>query len=270
MKQLFYVLAFLLCTFSVGAQETLKNVNFDADFFSGENDRLGIIIVAGSGMYKDNQTAKKLNKMGYNVLSLAYYDSEGRKGLPKTLEMIPLEYFEAPKKWLLNRSSDVVIFGLSKGAELSLLLASKDDDYKAVIALAPSKVVWQGFPKDFSKIMESPSSWSSKGKAIPFVPYISREMQKELGIDNRHQASMTNRDAVNNALIHVENIKVPTLLLSGGKDQSWPSTQMAWDICKRMTDRFCSHVNYPDGDHLLENFKENYLEEVKSFLKKLP
>ena len=48
--------------------------------------------------------------------------------------MIPLEYFDAPKKWLKDRletrNNGVIVIGVSKGAELSLLLASNNQDYK--------------------------------------------------------------------------------------------------------------------------------------------
>ena len=133
-----------------------------------------------------------------------------------------------------------------------------------------ARLFGKDFPKIFSKIMESPSSWSIKGKDVPFVPYISREKQKSLGIDNRHQASLTNEASVKNALIKVENINMPTLLLSGGKDQSWPSSEMAWDICERMTEKYCSHISYPDGGHLLENYQDQYFTEVEKFLNLLP
>ncbi|MBT6210887.1 MAG: hypothetical protein HOI35_12820 [Woeseia sp.] len=76
--------------------------------------------------------------------------------VPETLELISLEYFDAPKKWLMERShtrgDGCSIYGLAKGAELALVLASHDSDYKAVVALAPSHVVGQGIPKNFSNL----------------------------------------------------------------------------------------------------------------------
>ena len=145
------------------------------------------------------------------------------------------------------------------------MLASYDPDYKAIVALAPSSVVWQGFPKDFSKIMESPSSWSKDGKGLSFVPYISREEQNKLSINNRHAASLTNASAVRDALIKVEHIKSPILLLSGGEDKSWPSEEMANDICKRVGNN-CTHKSYPEGDHLLSEHKNEMFAEVDKFL----
>jgi len=150
MKYLYFILLFDFFACSAQVQETVKGVPFDADYFAkGSAETLGIIVVAGSGIGKDNGTTKRLSHMGYNVLSLAYYDQGDNPYVPETLELVPLEYFNAPKVWLVERSNGVVLFGLSKGAELALVLASYDPDYKAVIALAPSKVVWQGFQKIF-------------------------------------------------------------------------------------------------------------------------
>jgi uncharacterized protein len=248
------------------AQDAVVDVNFDGDYFAGGCDnKPGVIVLTGSGGGKANDTAERIADMGHNVLSLSYFDRSGSDHVPETLELIPLEYFDAPKKWLAERSDGVILYGLSKGAELALTLASHDADYWAVIALAPSKVVWQGNPKDFSKLMESPSSWSKDGEGIAFVPYISRDEQKKLGIDNRHAASLTNEAAVRDARIRVENIKVPMLLLSGGQDQSWPATEMANEVCATAGDN-CEHISFPEGDHLLSKYEVTYFAEVARFL----
>ena len=266
MKNFLLILFTCLITSIAQAQDPVVGVNFDADYFAGGSDnKPGVIVLTGSGGGKANDSAKRIADMGYNVLSLSYFDRGGSDHVPETLELIPLEYFEAPKNWLSERSDGVILYGLSKGAELALTLASHDADYRAVVALAPSKVVWQGNPKDFSKIMESPSSWSKDGEGIAFVPYISRDEQKKLGIDNRHAASLTNEAAVREALIKVENIKAPLLLLSGGQDQSWPATDMANEVCARASGN-CEHISFPEGDHLLSNYKVTYFAEIAKFL----
>jgi dienelactone hydrolase len=55
------------------------------------------------------------------------------------------------------------------------------------------------------------------------------------------------------AAIPVEKINGPILLISGGKDQMWPSTQMSLAIMERLkakghafTDQ---HLNYPEAGH---------------------
>ncbi len=269
MKRVLFVMAFAITSFSAFAQEAVEGVKFNGDYFEGGSpDKPGIIILGGSDGGKYSDRAMKIADMGYNVLALEYFNRSGADNVPETLELIPLEYFEEPKRWLALRNNGVILYGLSKGAELALVLASYDNEYKAVVALAPSKVVWQGNPKDFSKIMESPSSWSKDGEGLPFVPYISREEQQRLGFDNRHAASLTNVRAVEQARIDVQNIHMPVLLLSGGKDKSWPATEMAEEICSNIGGN-CTHINYPDGDHLLTNYEVTVLAEIRKFLRGL-
>jgi pimeloyl-ACP methyl ester carboxylesterase len=249
--------------------------DFDANYFGvGVEGRYGVIVLSGSGGGRADSTAARIAAMGYNVLSLAYYDRGGSETVPQTLEMIPVEYFEAPKNWLMSlkstRDDGIILYGLSKGAELSLVLASYDANVKAVIALAPSHVVWQGVPASLSEIMTSPSSWSRANIGLPFVPYISSQQQAELGFENRHQASLTNLAAVSEARIKVENIQGPVLLLSGGRDANWPSSMMGEEICRSIhaTSSFqCSHVTYESGDHLLTQHEEAYFSEVGLFLR---
>ena len=279
--QAWYVLIFLvvLVQSAVQAQDTeptvITGVGFDADHFASEtNGRYGVIVLTGSGGGKANDTARLIAEMGYDVLSLAYFDRTGSALVPETLEMIPLECFDAPKKLLMGRSNTrddgVVIYGLSKGAELALVLASHDSDYKAVIALAPSHVVWQGNPKDFSDLMSSPSSWRWKGQPLPFVPYVSNEEKESMGFTNRHAASLTNKVAVERALISVENIDAPILLLSGGMDAMWPASKMGTEICSAANsshaDIPCTLLIYEEGDHLLSNYQTESFGAVAKFL----
>ena len=262
------VLILMLGIFSASAQaqEVVNGVDFDAEYYdSGNADQYGIIVLTGSAGGKANETSANLAALGYNVLALSYFDRDGSAIVPKTLEMIPLEYLEAPRRWLAARTEGVVLYGLSKGAEFALTAASYDDDYIAVIALAPSKVVWQGIPEDFSTVATAPSSWSRNGEGLTFVPYFNKEQQAKTGLDNRHQASMTNEMAVEKATIKVENISVPILLLSGGQDKSWLSEKMANDICERAGHN-CTHINYPTGDHLLSEFTTTMFSEVRNFI----
>ena len=262
----------------VKAQDISSNpvldVEFDADYFAyGSEGKFGVIVLTGSGGGKANDTAGRIAAMGYDVLSVAYFDRAGSAIVPETLELIPLEYFSAPKKWLMERpktrSDGVILYGLSKGAELALVLASFDDQYRTVVALAPSHVVWQGNPKDFSNIMSSPSSWSRQDKGLPFVPYISIEERDRLGFSNRHEASLSNGAAVENARIRVENINGPILLLSGDMDKNWPSSRMGTEICETVNtagNASCNHIIYKAGDHLLSDYEPEYFGEVFQFL----
>ncbi|MCJ8268131.1 MAG: hypothetical protein MJK04_01895, partial [Psychrosphaera sp.] len=262
----------ILCAFAfaapiVHAQDNppnaVKGVKFDADYFPGNSKagkgkgKYGVIIMGGSGGGKWTNMAKRIAHLGHPVLSLAYFNKRTPNELvPASLEMIPLEYFAAPKKWLMDRqetrNDGVILIGLSKGAELALVLSAYDSDYSGVIAIAPSSVVWAGIPKKMSTIMSAPSSWSVNGTGLDFVPYVSMSGLIKAGIDaattNRHIASIANMTDLDKALIKVEKIKSPMLLLSGGRDIMWPANGMAANVCKRANaDKkkvLCRHINY--------------------------
>jgi hypothetical protein len=193
---------------------------------------------------------------GWPVLAVAYFKE---KGLPQSLLMIPLEYFDAPLTWMQhntnNRSGGVVVMGVSKGAELALLLASKRPQIRAVIAVAPSSVVWtgmreSGWPADFH------SSWSFHGKPVPYLPLdYSRafDANDRLAALKLFKTALEQKAAVKNASIRVEKIAGPILLLSGKADELWPSAQMADAICERLRIKHCrftwENAEYPDAGH---------------------
>ncbi len=274
MKNLLIVFAVVVFASSAlkaenGNSHAVKDADFVADYFPSESkDKYGVIVLTGSAGGKATDTAKRIADMGYPVLSLAYFNNRFDDGvIPDALEMIPLEYFEAPKKWLMNReetrNDGVIVLGLSKGAELALVLATHDAQYKGVIAVGPSAVVWAGIPRDRSTLTSASSSWSVKGKPLAFVPYIPREGLMMAGLNkfiDWHTASLINAKAVEKALIKVEKIQSPILLLSGGQDLSWPANRMAAAVCKRANsiknEALCTHVNYENSGHMLGSNRE--------------
>lgn len=223
-----------------------------ADLFhdgSGQ-PRQAIVMLGGSEggkIWSSIGTRKPVNQLvslGYTLLSLAYFKSPE---LPATVEAIPLEYFERAFEWLAGQkevlSNELIIIGVSKGGEAALLLGSLNPKIKAVVALSPSHVVWQGIPKMGGEISNArKSTWTYKGDALPFVPYqftswnlgtsirtvLFGELLKE------HEKALQNEASVTAAIIPVEKIQGPILLMSGKRDQMWPSTAMCEQIIRRL------------------------------------
>ncbi len=264
---------------------TIKNVPFDANYYpsqsSNETKKYGIIVLNGSSGGKSDFMAKKFSEMGNPVLSLAYFDKKGDGTIATSVDNIPLEYVTKAKLWLMKqqntRNDGVIVYGLSKGAELALVLASYDTDYKGVIATAPSAVVWSGIPKgvkdDYAK---ASSSWSLHGKPLNFIPYVHRaefRTDKPTRMLDWHQASLDRAKHFNKALINVGNIQAPILLFSGGQDSAWPSNNMAKLICELAnvsnSQQVCTHINYPNAPHLLGDKGPVARIEMAKFLEKL-
>ena len=258
----------------------VKESAFEADYFPGDlNQSYGVIVLTGSSGGKLNELASTLNGWGHPVLSLAYFDKEGDGRIPQSLELIPLEYIDKAKDWLMarqdTRNDGVVLVGLSKGAELALVLAAHHSDYKGVVAVAPSSVVWSGIPLKPQLITSAESSWAEFGKGLEYVPYVDREALKEAGQKDMlawHEVSLAKAENASASLIRVEDINSPLLLLSGGLDKVWPANAMAASICARMKvvgrESLCTHINFQQAGHMagLEKEGSAVYEQIAEFL----
>lgn len=216
-----------------------------------------IIVVGGSegGIKSAEGLAYRFAERGWAALAIAYF---GAEALPPALASIPLEYFGAGVTWL-NRQPLVVtetlaVAGVSRGAELALLLAAHNPAFKRVVAWAPSHVVWGpvGAFKDASI-----SAWTRGGRPLAFVTH-AREPDYSVrpyrGTPD-FLADLRQTALVEAAAIPVEKIQGAVLLLSGEDDQVWPSTLMARLALKRLAAanhpyRF-EHVSFPDAGHLI-------------------
>jgi uncharacterized protein len=239
----------------------VKDERFVGDFYRKEGPltRPAILFLGGSEGGRPGRFLPELFAgQGYPVLAVAYFKEQG---LPATLQMIPVEYFDPAIAWLQKNKDlpqgGIVVVGVSKGAELALLLASRKPEIKGVIALAPSSVVWDGLPKEFWPPKPS-SSWSINGESVPFVPYDYTKpfaAGDPRAIYQIYQQSLTQSEAVAKAAIKVEQIVGPVLLASGHDDLLWPSEEMGDSICARLKEKGFNHpyehLKYKNAGHTL-------------------
>ncbi len=210
-----------------------------------------IIVLGGSegGEEGGQYLGKSVAKLGYGVLSVAYF---GADGLPANLQEVPLEYFDAALAWLaaqpLVDRKRIGIYGISVGAETALVVAARHPEIKAVVAAVPSSVVWQGINmRDYSSVK---STYSLAGKPVAYVPYDkSAAFTSILDLYQRSLAKTVTPDAI----IPVERIGGSILLLSSKDDKLWPSTMMADQVIARLDSAgfkpFRQHIAYPDAGH---------------------
>lgn len=205
----------------------------------------------GSGMKAE---ALSLQAQGYSVLHVAYYNAPAK---PKDLVEIPLEDFYAGLEWLKARPEvdpdRLAVFGVSKGAEASLLLASRRDDIDAAVLGVPSSVVWAGIDWTMAGMfgLKPPrSSWSDGGEPVAFLPYGAWDAEQ--GISSLYSFGLEKLSDHPEAIIPVEKVAGPVLLVCGGKDNLWPSCPMSDDIAARASQRNGPDVtvlSYPDAGH---------------------
>ncbi len=195
----------------------------------------GLILIGGSegGIDAISAMAAPFAEAGYAALAIAYW---GEQGLPQTLEEIPLEYFDRAAAWLAARpevdAGAIGAAGWSRGAEAALLLAARNPRIRAVAALAPSGVVWQGL--DFADPMNMGPAWTAQGQALPFVTPDAAFYSPGGAMTPMFLGAMDEADARPETAIPVEAINGPVLLISGDDDQMWPSAMMAERIEARL------------------------------------
>lgn len=223
----------------------------------------GVIVLGGSeGGLGGRDVALLLADHGFTTISLAYF---GMKGLPPTLQKIPIEYFGKVVQWMRARPevdpNFFAVFGASRGAEAALLMAATFPDIKAVIARSPSHVCWEGVT---AKHRPGGPAWTFDGKPLPYVPnqipfgFVIQYVWSSLAGNPVRQTPLFLQDlavfgSTASAEIPVERIQGPVLLLSGTDDQIWPSSLMATRIIERLQrNRHAykdEHLSYDGAGH---------------------
>ena len=225
-----------------------------------------VIVLSGSGGGFDLDKAGVLSRHGFATLALAYF---GIAPLPTWLHRIPLEYFEAALTWLSAQPEidpqRVGILGVSRGAELALLLGSTFPQIRSIVAYAPSSVAWAASGRDKSTGEIIPC-WTLRGKSVPFAPLPLRgfmwrsafpvvALKRPVMFRNLFRAGLRNREAVERAAIPVEKIRGPILLISGGDDHLWPAGAMSEAIVARLkrngNAHRAEHLHFAHAGHML-------------------
>jgi uncharacterized protein len=225
-----------------------------ATWFAPATGKRGPVLLVLGGSEGGEDTGKRVGAafaaQGYGVLALAYFKAEG---LPEQLQEIPLEYFARALRWIeaqpLADARRIGVYGVSKGGETALLLASRHPQIKAVVAGVPSSVVWQGI--NFADYTSVKSSFSLDGKPVPFLPY---DMSAPFtGIHDLYLRSLRTLDRHPETIIPVEKIAGPVLLISGKSDTLWPSALMADQVIARLDAKGFKHPHrhlaYADAGH---------------------
>jgi hypothetical protein len=230
-----------------------------ADVFvpPGPGPHPAVLLLGGSGggIGWQRYMGKLLAERGIAAMALAYF---GMDGLPSELERVPVEYVEHGLTWLRLQpeidSTRIGVAGVSKGGELALLIASLRPELRAVAAFVPSGYVFQSIANGFPRT----SSWTYRGRDVPFVAYGRVESPRDLA--DYYRAGIEQADSLEAATIAVERINGPVLLLSGESDTLWPSSDLSRAVVGRLLAHGFAHevehVAYPEAGHLISSIRE--------------
>jgi len=207
---------------------------------------------------------ERIASAGFASLALAYF---GAPGLPPSLQDIPLEYFEKAIDWAAKHPlidpGRIALWGVSRGAELSLLIGSfLPKKIRAIAATVPSSAAYGSIETDAP-------AWTFRGKpALLNAPFPRHLIDLTLGKTKESPLSLTpyflegmkDKAAFDAARIPVEKIECPLFLVSGEDDRMWPSAVFAEDILRRLKERGssipASHICYPGAGHAISSSDE--------------
>ncbi len=208
----------------------------------GPGRRPVLIVLGGSegGASTAKAFAPLFAARGYAVLGLPYYapgydPAAHIPGLPTSFTDIPVDRLEQVHAWLLSRpdvdADRIGVWGASKGAEFALIAATRFPWIKAVAAVVPTDVVWEGWGRPGPPT----ASFAWRGAPLPFQPYEGMDAQlakaakgEPMSLRPVHDAGRrAHPERLAAARIPVERFHGPLVLVAGGDDAVWPSLEMA-------------------------------------------
>lgn len=227
-----------------------------------------MIVLAGGaegGFWTGGRLLLPLVRSGYSIRTMAYFGVEGTPArlVERDLEPIVAAIAQA-RQTGGNERRCIGFIGASKGGELAMLMASYGDTLSeaegplldAIVAVAPSHVVWQT-PYVTLSVR---SSWAMQGEAMAFVrhPWLSPHIFDVLfdfpNVSRYLKHALRNAPASRTAEMPVERISTPTLMMAGDADQVWPALDMAQTALER-ADRInpdhALELSVYEGDHFI-------------------
>lgn len=247
----------------------------ETELYLGDSENQPLIVAFGGGgggndWSRDYMKGKRdsLIQKGYAVLAIGYFN---HGGAPEFLDRISLNAISdtilsiaANPKIDANR---IALIGGSRGGELALNLASRYNNYKAVIAMSTSNVSFPAITWSANT-----SSWTYNDEEAAYVPAPLKVISPALKGDlyTAHSMMLEDEEAAKNAEIKVEDINGPILILSGKNDDQWPATSMSNKLIERLQRNNFNYYNEHiilEGGHtaplshfnLVYEFLEKYL-----------
>lgn len=200
------------------------------DLYVAGDGPTGVLVLAGSSGRVEVERCDVLAGAGGpgGVVAASY------RWFGESVDLVALESFDEPLALLDERCERLVVLGSSRGAEAALLLGARHTEVDAVVALAPSDVIWASL----SGVRPQRSSWTSGGEPLAFVPYDdSWEPPARPGppayVGHYEQCLERFADRVPAARVPVERITGEVVLAAGEDDLVWP----AWDFSEAVASR---------------------------------
>jgi hypothetical protein len=187
-----------------------------------------VLVLAGSSGRVDTTRAELLARHGAVAESIRWFGGPGQHDGPWE---IAIELFLGRVQELATVCDRIVVVGTSFGSEAALLTGAHSTQVSAVVAFAPSDVVWTGVTAEG----RTTSHWTLNGRLLPHVPFVdgweSAADPPEF-VDFYRECRARFPEQVRAAAIPVERIP-HVVVVAGGDDRVWPAVIHAEAIAER-------------------------------------
>ena len=265
MKNIHLIILITLLLFTACSQKTPKidgqKNKFSNKFYPAKIDakytkkdistqKHPIVFMLGGyeGGWKEDSHIRKLQKLGYHVVSIAYYDDAGYSN---NLAKVNIDHIkkiiDSYKSYNNIDTNSIGLIGRGKGAELALLIASYYPQIKMIVGISAPHVAFQAS----RATLVTESSWTYKGKEVPFVPYpklswsavksLYRVIVQNDDYRDLHDLALEDAEALKKARIKVENINGDVFLASVTEDKMWNSPLMGQKIIQKLKENNFKH-----------------------------
>ncbi len=227
----------------------VQGVYFAPKEVKGESPAVLILHGSEGSTQFTSYSAAALARRGYRSLALQYF---GGKNQSKNLVRIPLETVQQGFDWLNRqpgvKKGSIAVVGFSRGAEAALCFGEMNSKVRAVVAIAPTSMRFQGFISYTQPCLDAAFTWKSKDlpyAKLHFTPGSTQNLYTEAVVAPENAS----------ARIEVEKINGPVMLISGQSDPVWPSSFFGKEIKDRLTQKRFRHEldwrDYPNAGHIL-------------------
>lgn len=252
----------------------------------GEQRRTAVVMLHGSeggSAFLIKPEADILATQGFPVLLLCYFDCQrGLVGPRKTLRDVEVSLITDAVEWLRRQewsNGKVVVYGFSRGAELSLavgaIAAGTEAAPDALIAHSPSDV----HNSFWNWSWREPACWICTRNSCPGpVPQPAHQWNPACGPDDERRMDFSHSAWMHQGewipagrRIEIERYDRPILITVGEEDQTWPVTQTRRiEAVLRGAERPAEVHYFPGAGHVFGGDDENRRRAlVLAFLRKI-
>ena len=222
-------------------------------YIPNEIHHKGVVITFGGSEGSIYETmADYLSSDGYEVVAVYYF---GQQGQSENLSKVPLEIYEEIYSYIkinCKNIDQITIVGISRGAELALLMSTYYDSINNVVLFAPSSYVFGGI--DYGN-----PAWIYEGKPLEYlngevkgIPFfqltlcygLNKPYKNIIGSD----AIIKNSSNLEESRIKVEDSNARILIFYGTNDEVWNSKDMS-KVIEEYAKKEVMVYEYKDAGH---------------------